>query len=224
MLHYLKILKVNTTTFGLIDMIEEQEYRSLGEIETISKKAARGIGLSWGISNEFGICARLICQIGLPGISLIRKNLDFIMKENIAEKIHSSNLGIIKGISIIDEIEIIKFPLNFDVFYPVSLIGILLKLKGYNYEISINWKNFDFRFDSYGIKKSGSSVDPRYKTEVTVDIKKVDIKCNFKSQNCNLILKKDWEKLNELASLTYVKSSDYSRLYGAGSVNDDFNS
>lgn len=204
-------------------MTKEQEYRSLGEIETISKKAARGIGLSWGTSNEFGICARLICQIGFPGISLIRKNLDFVMKKDITEEIHFSNLGIIKGISIIDEIEIINFPVEFEVFYPVCLIGILLKLRGYNYEISIHWKNFDFYLDSSGIKKRGSLLDPRSLTRVTVNIKRANIRCNFKKQNSNLILKKDWNKLNELASLTYVKSNDYSRLHGAGSVNDNFN-
>jgi len=67
--------------FGFTDMKSNLKYRSLGEIENISKKAARGIGLSWGISQEFGICTRLLCQIGLPGITIIYKNIEYIKKK-----------------------------------------------------------------------------------------------------------------------------------------------
>ena len=223
MLLYQKKLKVIMMIFGLIDMIDNYEYRSLGEIETISKKAARGIGLSWGTSYEFGLCARLICQIGFPGISIIRKNLDFIIQKDISEEIYSSNLGLIKGIKIIDEIEILNFPLEFEVFYPACLIGILLKLKGYKYEISIFWNKLDFHLSSYGIKKKGPFLDTKSLTKVKVDIKKVDKKCDFKCHSNNLILKEDWKRLSDFAALTYVQSSDYSRLHGAGSINDNFN-
>ena len=75
------------TIFGSINMNNISDHRSLGEIETISKKAARGIGLSWGISQEFGICARLLCQIGLPGVSVMYKNIKYIKKNNIMDNL-----------------------------------------------------------------------------------------------------------------------------------------
>jgi len=40
---------------------------SLNEIETLSRKAARGAGLSWGLAEEAGKAARWLTAVGLPG-------------------------------------------------------------------------------------------------------------------------------------------------------------
>ena len=40
---------------------------SLNEIETLSRKAARGAGLSWGLAEEPGKAARWLAAAGLPG-------------------------------------------------------------------------------------------------------------------------------------------------------------
>lgn len=40
---------------------------SLTEIETLSRKAARGAGLSWGLAEEAGKAARWLAAAGLPG-------------------------------------------------------------------------------------------------------------------------------------------------------------
>lgn len=40
---------------------------SLGEIETLSRKAAKGAGYSWGLAEEAGKCVRFLCAAGLPG-------------------------------------------------------------------------------------------------------------------------------------------------------------
>ncbi|MDR9395451.1 MAG: DUF3726 domain-containing protein [Roseovarius sp.] len=51
---------------------------SLGEIEALSRKAARGSGLSWGLAEEAGRAARWLCAAGLPGAdclaSLLQRN------------------------------------------------------------------------------------------------------------------------------------------------------
>ena len=46
--------------------------RSFSEIETISKRASRGAGFSWGVSEEIGKSVRLLEMFGLPGL----KNLN----------------------------------------------------------------------------------------------------------------------------------------------------
>ena len=51
--------------------------KSLSEIETTSKRAARAAGFSWGISEEVGKCVRLLELFGLPGIV----NLNSYLKE-----------------------------------------------------------------------------------------------------------------------------------------------
>ncbi len=41
---------------------------SLAEIEVLSKKAARGAGYSWGLSEEAGKAARVLASYGLPAV------------------------------------------------------------------------------------------------------------------------------------------------------------
>ena len=46
--------------------------RSFSEIDTAVKRASKGIGFSWGISEEVGKNIRLLEMFGLPGL----KNLN----------------------------------------------------------------------------------------------------------------------------------------------------
>ena len=50
--------------------------RSLSEIDTISKRASRAKGFSWGVSEEIGKCVKHLELFGLPGI----KNLNQYLK------------------------------------------------------------------------------------------------------------------------------------------------
>lgn len=40
---------------------------SLGEIEALARKAAKGAGYSWGTAEEAGKCVRFLCAASLPG-------------------------------------------------------------------------------------------------------------------------------------------------------------
>ena len=51
--------------------------RSLSEIDTVSKRASRAAGYSWGIAEEVGKNIRILEMFGLPGI----KNLIFFFKK-----------------------------------------------------------------------------------------------------------------------------------------------
>lgn len=44
---------------------------SLGEVEALARKAARGAGLSWGMAEEAGRAARWLCAQGLDGCGLL---------------------------------------------------------------------------------------------------------------------------------------------------------
>ena len=44
---------------------------SLGEIEALGQKAARGAGLDWGLAEEAGWAARMLAASGLPGPELL---------------------------------------------------------------------------------------------------------------------------------------------------------
>ena len=47
--------------------------KSLSEIETISKRATRAAGFSWGIAEEVGKCIRLLELFSFPGIQNLNK-------------------------------------------------------------------------------------------------------------------------------------------------------
>lgn len=49
---------------------------SLAEIETLSAKAGRGAGLSWGLAEEAGAAARWLAAQGLPGPELLLRHLE----------------------------------------------------------------------------------------------------------------------------------------------------
>ena len=49
---------------------------SLNETESLSKKAARGAGMSWGMAEEAGKAVRWLCAAGLPGADTLAALLE----------------------------------------------------------------------------------------------------------------------------------------------------
>lgn len=49
---------------------------SLGEVEALSRKAARGAGFSWGMAEDAGKAVRWLCSWGLPGAEALAGYLD----------------------------------------------------------------------------------------------------------------------------------------------------
>ena len=88
--------------------------KSFSEIDTVSKRASRAAGFSWGIAEEVGKNIRLLELFGLPGIknlnSFYRKkennkfeNLNLINKENKSSEFHLC--PIIAGVNFLDQIK-----------------------------------------------------------------------------------------------------------------------
>jgi len=111
--------------------------RSLSEIETAAKRATRGVGFSWGNSEEVGKCVRLLELFGLPGV----KNLNQYYKERETKKFENLNLinennkpssedfcPIILGISFLDQIKSLenyqKIEFN-KIAYPLIFLSFL---------------------------------------------------------------------------------------------------
>ena len=76
--------------------------RSFSEIDTAVKRASKGIGFSWGISEEVGKNIRLLEMFGLPGLKNLNQyykilkekkfqNLTLVSKEN-SSKYHTVQL------------------------------------------------------------------------------------------------------------------------------------
>ena len=87
--------------------------RSLSEIDTISKRALRAKGFSWGISEEIGKSVKQLELFGLPGLKNLNQYLKIydqnkfqqiklISKTNISE--NKFHCPISSGISFLDQI------------------------------------------------------------------------------------------------------------------------
>ena len=137
--------------------------KSLSEIETVSKRASRAAGYSWGICEEVGKNIRLLEMFGLPGIKNLNdyydkkkkqkfENLKLINVENKAAKLQYC--PIISGTSFLDQIkslenlkeikfEKIAYPLLFLPFVSRAseVIGKRLLLKFNKNSLSSNFKN-----------------------------------------------------------------------------------
>ena len=53
--------------------------RSLSEIDTLSKRASKGMGFSWGVSEEIGKSIKLMEMFGLPGLKNLNLKSHFFL-------------------------------------------------------------------------------------------------------------------------------------------------
>ena len=195
--------------------------KSLSEIETVSKRATRAAGFSWGICEEVGKNVRLLEMFGLPGIKNLNdyfdkkkkqkfENLKLINKQNKAEK--NQFCPIVSGISFLDQaktlenlIEIkfekIAYPLLFLPFVSRAseIIGKRLLLKLDRNEFLLN---FNVSISSDFIKKETISVA----NQVTIKF----------LENLDSFSENEWRQLYKLSENTFVEESESLKEVAAG--------
>tara|TARA_B100000767_G_scaffold32226_1_gene27560 strand:- start:427 stop:1038 length:612 start_codon:yes stop_codon:yes gene_type:complete len=195
--------------------------KSLSEIDTISKRATRAAGYSWGISEEVGKNTRLLEMFGLPGI----KNLNDFFKKKKDLKIENLNLiskdnktndsqfcPIIAGVSFLDQIKAIE---NLDevkfnkILYPLlflpfvsrasEVIGKRIHLKLDNFEFLMNFNHSIFSnfFKNQTIELSEN-----------ICLKILDNQDSFDEN--------EWNELYKLSENTFVEENDSLKQSGAG--------
>ena len=202
--------------------------KSLSEIETISKRASRAAGYSWGICEEVGKNIRLLEMFGLPGI----KNLNDYFDKKKEQKFESLKLinaenkttklqycPIISGTSFLDQIksleklneikfERIAYPLLFLPFVSRAseVIGKRLFLKLDNNEFLLNFNNNIF---SNFLNNEIINVA----NQVTIKLLK----------NRDSFLENEWNQLYKLSEETFVEESDSLKetAAGAGQIDND---
>ena len=195
--------------------------KSLSEIETISKRATKAAGYSWGISEEVGKNIRLLEMYGLPGIKNLNEyykkkkeqtfeNLKLINKENKIEKYDFC--PIISGISFLDQVkslenlneikfEKISHPLLFLPFVSRAseVIGKRLLLKLNEAEFLLNF-NISIRSNLL-------------KTEI---IKNTNIATVKFLENSDSFTEEEWSQLYKLSEETFVEESESLKENAAG--------
>ena len=202
--------------------------KSLSEIETISKRASRAAGYSWGICEEVGKNIRLLEMFGLPGIKNLNdyfdkkkeqkfENLRLINVENKSTKLQfcpiisgTSFLDQVKSLDSLNEIKFegIAYPLLFLPFVSRAseVIGKRLFLKLDNNEFLLNFNNnICSNFLNNKIIKTANFATIRF------------------LENIDSFNEKEWNQLYKLSEETFVEESDSLKdtAAGAGLIDND---
>tara|TARA_Y100001970_G_scaffold62014_1_gene79226 strand:- start:1518 stop:2129 length:612 start_codon:yes stop_codon:yes gene_type:complete len=202
--------------------------RSLSEIDTISKRALRAKGFSWGISEEIGKSIKQLELFGLPGLKNLNQYLKIydqnkfqqiklISKTNISEKkFHcpiSSGIGFLDQIKSLDKLNSIEFN---KIAYPIlflSFVSRASEVLGKKILIKMDEKEFILNFNQ--------SIFGNYsKNHIWENANNVLI--NF-LDNKNSFSENEWREIAKFANETFVDESDElkEKAAGAGLTDND---
>ena len=195
--------------------------KSLSEIETVSKRASRAAGFSWGIAEEVGKNIKMLEIFGIAGIKNLnyyikvksKKNfekLKLISNENKTTKLEFC--PIISGLSFLDQVrsleilgeikfEKIAYPLLFLPFVnrASEIIGKKLELKIDNKIFLLNYNNSIYSNSiNNGVIEIGNNVVIKFK------------------KNIDSFEENEWKDLYKLSENTFVEESDSLKKAGAG--------
>tara|TARA_B100000579_G_scaffold86430_1_gene67647 strand:+ start:890 stop:1498 length:609 start_codon:yes stop_codon:yes gene_type:complete len=194
--------------------------KSFSEIDTISKRASKAVGFSWGISEEIGKNTRLLEMFGLPGI----KNLNYYFKlykkqkfQNITliSKLNSSKISycpIITGVNFLDQINILQEldEITFEnVACPVLFIPFLSRaseIVGKKILLKIDKNIFLLNFNQ-------SIYSSYFDTEIWEKAEK--LKITFIKNN-DLFSEIEWKEIYKLSEDTFVDETEELKQTSAG--------
>ena len=202
--------------------------RSLSEIDTISKRALRAKGFSWGIAEEIGKSVKQLELFGLPGLKNLNQYLKIyeqnkfqqiklISKTNISEiKFHcpiSSGIGFLDQIKSLEKLNSVEFN---KIAYPIlflSFVSRASEVLGKKILIKMDEKEFILNFNQ--------SIFGNYsKNEIWENANTVLI--NFLENN-NSFSEDEWKEMTKFANETFVEESDElkEKSAGAGLTDND---
>ena len=195
--------------------------KSLSEIDTTSKRATRGAGFSWGISEEIGKNMRLLELFGLSGIKNLNKYLKDYKKKQFQKITLISDTNeaneypfcpIILGTNFIDQVNLldkkniikiinVAFPILFLPFVSRAseIIGkrIFLKIDKKEFLLNLNQSIYSNYLKNEILEKCNS------------------ISINF-IENNNSFNENEWKELYKLSEDTFVEETESLKIGAAG--------
>ena len=195
--------------------------KTLSEIDTTSKRAAKGAGFSWGISEEIGKNMRLLELFGLSGIKNLNKYLQDYKKKQFQKIALISEINetkknpfcpIILGTNFIDQVNLLDkkntikiknlaFPILF-----LPFVSRASEVIGKRIFLKIDEKEF--------LLNLNQSIYANYlKNEILENCNSVNI--SF-IENNNSFNENEWNELYKLSEDTFVEESESLKIGAAG--------
>ena len=194
--------------------------KSFSEIETISKRASRGAGFSWGVSEEIGKSIRLMEMFGLPGILYLKSYLNqienhnyqkitIISADNISNNIPYCPISV--GLNFMDQVHNLEKidKINFsNLAYPLLIVPFLSRSSEIiGKKILLNLENFKFLFNY------NQSIFSNFDNSLIEKTTKFFISFN---QNEDSFDKMTWDNLYKISQKTFVDETESSKKTSAG--------
>ena len=201
--------------------------RSSSEIITVSKRATKAAGYSWGVAEEVGKNIDVLELIGIAGIENLKSYLSDIKTKtpigpNVIEsqnKIDNESLcPILTGICLIDDfknIEILKEIIFYNVSFPLLMIPFISRLSfliGKRVSIEIDEYKFKFNLDKYMFSNSDIN------SLILENTKNVKIKV---IENEDSFSQEVWDELYKLSTDTFVEENEKLKSTAAGAGLED---
>ena len=201
--------------------------RSSSEIITVSKRATKAAGYSWGVAEEVGKNIDLLELIGIAGIENLKSYLsDIKTKTPIGpngiksqNKINNECLcPILTGVSLIDDfknIEILKEINFYNVNFPLLMIPFISRLSfliGKRVSIEIDEYKFKFNLDKYMFSNSDIN------SLILENTKNVKIEV---FENEDSFSQEVWDELYALSTDTFVEENEKLKSTAAGAGLED---
>ena len=194
--------------------------KSFSEIETISKRASKGAGFSWGVSEEIGKSVRLMEMFGLPGILYLTSYLNQIANHNYQKMtiISADNISnnipycpISVGLNFMDQVHNLEKidKINFsNLAYPLLIVPFLSRSSEIiGKKILLNLENFKFLFNY------NQSIFSNFDNSLIEKTTKFFISFN---QNEDSFDKMTWDTLYKISQKTFVDETESSKKTSAG--------
>ena len=201
--------------------------RSSSEIITVSKRATKAAGYSWGVAEEVGKNIDVLELIGIAGIENLKSYLsDIKTKTPIGpngiksqNKINNECLcPILTGVSLIDDfknIEILKEINFYNVNFPLLMIPFISRLSfliGKRVSIEIDEYQFKFNLDKYMFSNSDIN------SLILENTKNVKIEV---FENEDSFSQEVWDELYALSTDTFVEENEKLKSTAAGAGLED---
>jgi len=198
-----------------------KQMKSLSEIETLSKRASKAAGFSWGIAEEVGKSIRLLELFGLAGI----KNLDEYYKSRSSKKYKNLNsinkknnsdilpfCPIILGVSFLDQVKTIE-KLNKITFNNLSYPLLILPFLSRSSEII--GKRIYLKFDQHEfiLNLNVNILSNLFNREYPIITNSLEISFLENEDNFS---DQAWKNLYKLSEETFVKETDSLKQGAAG--------
>tara|TARA_B100000579_G_C22609845_1_gene746719 strand:+ start:172 stop:780 length:609 start_codon:yes stop_codon:yes gene_type:complete len=194
--------------------------RSFSEIETVVKRASKGVGFSWGIAEEVGKNIKLLETYGLPGLKNLNDYFNSLKSKKFQNLTYISNHNqskipycpIIAGISFLDQVEEIKDLTNIKIenmSYPIIFLPFLSRaseISGKKISLKIDEKIFLLNFNQ--------SIYSNYFSNEVISHSNI-IEVNF-IENTNTFDQNVWDNIYKLSTNTFVEESEELKKSAAG--------